>query len=55
MAAHYQGGAVLILGIVICLLAARRTMGAQKPVTLTSTNKTAAEFHEECRAGFKGV
>jgi drug/metabolite transporter (DMT)-like permease len=55
LAAHYQGGVVLILGIAICLLAARRTMGAQKPVPGTSTNKTAAAFHEECRAGFKGV
>ena len=55
MAAQYQGGLVLILGIAICLLAARRTMGTQNPVPEASTNKTAAAFREECRAGFKGV
>ncbi|MDA0655318.1 MAG: DMT family transporter [Proteobacteria bacterium] len=64
MLAQYQGGVVLILGIAICLVAARQTasaaMGGQQIDPAISTKgampeQTVAAFSEECRAGFKGV
>ena len=64
MLAQYQGGVVLILGIVICLVAARQTavaaVGAQQIDPAISAKgelpeEIVATFSEECRAGFKGV
>lgn len=55
LTAHYQGGGVLILGIVICLLAARQTRATHKSVPKSLPNKTTAAFQDECRVGFKGV
>lgn len=55
LAAHYQGGGVLMLGIAICLLAARRTRVTQISATETLADKTTAALRDGCRGGFKGV
>lgn len=52
MIAHYIGGAVLMIGIAICLLGGRKEFvaaGNETPVSAPSS------LAAECRAGFKGV
>ena len=55
MPAHYIGGAVLMIGIVISLFASRRKDSDKKPKPDISPTPAVSALEAEYRSGFKGV
>lgn len=54
-AAHYMGGAVLMLGIMICLADRRTKARKESPKSAVPSEEVSSALEAECRAGFKGV
>lgn len=55
MQSHYMGGAVLMLGIAICLVGSRQKEAADTTLPDAPSEETASSIEAECRTGFKGV
>jgi drug/metabolite transporter (DMT)-like permease len=53
--AQYIGGAILVCGIVIGLLAGRSRSKEEKRITTDKVEETAAEVKAERGTGFKGI
>lgn len=55
MQAHYIGGAVLMVGIAMCLLGARQKKAVETIQTDAPADNAGTLLDAECRTGFKGV